>query len=308
MLEKYISPGDTVIVAVSGGPDSTALLYELAEWRAVKGELQIIVAHVNHGIRGKESDRDEKFVRALAQKHGLKFELKRVKLAGFSGQEERGRQIRREFFERLRQKYKARRIITAHTEDDQLETIVFNFLRGSGPAGLAGMKIANGFYLKPLLSMPKAEILAYLKSRKLKFCLDRTNAETRYSRNFIRRRILPLFKKINPNFRKTLLRNAETFRDIQEWLEKEAEVFLGGCFDGLSMTIPSRVFLALPTAVQKTALQMAFQKFTGSSYRLSSVKIDEIRRLLARNIGRKKIQLKKGIWVFLEKGKFRMSP
>jgi tRNA(Ile)-lysidine synthase len=164
IFTHHISPQDTLIVGVSGGPDSTALLdvtYKL--------QPNLIVAHINHGIRGKDSNHDEKFVRQLAKSYGLQCEIKRVKLTGQSGLEERGRNIRRAFFEKLRAKYKAKWILTAHTEDDQLETIVFNFLRGSGPAGLAGMKMMDGFYFKPLLTTPKSEILAYLKKKKLTY-------------------------------------------------------------------------------------------------------------------------------------------
>lgn len=307
---------DTLIVAVSGGPDSVALLDMVSGMRDGGSGTSIIVAHVNHGIRGFEADRDEKFVRVLAKKYGLKCEVKCVQLAGKTGQEEKGRKIRRDFFERLRKKYKARWILTAHTEDDQIETIVFNFLRGSGPAGLAGMQMVNGYYVKPLLGLSKAEILAYLKARKIKYCKDRTNEETHYRRNFLRKRILPLFKKINPNFRQTLIRNAQTFREIHEWLEKEATFTLRqaqgdnqqalGDRKRKDFSFSAKKILALPPAIQSAALQLLFQKFSRQSYRLPSKKISEIQRLLSRNIGRKRVGLGKGIWISLEKGQLKL--
>lgn len=299
ILEHHIDPADTLILGVSGGPDSTALLHALVDFSRTRN-VTLVAAHVNHGIRGAEADGDCTFVRELAKKYNIKCEVKRVKLAGKTHQEELGRNIRRDFFEKLRGKYKARWILTAHTQDDQLETIVLNFLRGSGPAGLAGMKMINGFYFKPLLRVSKKEILAYLKAHKLKFCKDRTNNDTRYRRNFLRKRILPLFSKINPNFRQTLLSNAQTFREIQEWMEEEAA--------RVTLPFSAKEFLRLPPAIQKTALQMAYRKFSAQHYRLSSVKIAEIQRLIARGIGQKKVPLGKHGWAVLEEGKITMKP
>lgn len=288
-LETHVKCGDALVVGVSGGPDSTALLDLLAEF-ARKTPCRIIVAHVNHGIRGREALHDEKFVEKLAEKYGFKFEPKRVKLAGKTGLEERGRDIRREFFEKLRIKYNAKWIITAHTQDDRIETIIFNFLRGSGPRGLAGMETVLGCYLKPLLAISKVEVLQYLKSRKLKFCVDSTNADTDFSRNFIRRNLAPLIEKINPSYKKTLLRNAEIFKEIDEWLRFEAQFFLeaqlrknrGGAFR-------AKDFMALPKALQQAVVQSSYRKFTGYPYQLPALKIEEILRMISRNIGKKKI-------------------
>ena len=224
-LVKYITFGDTLIVGVSGGPDSTFLLNALVEFSATV-PYKIIVAHVNHGIRGRKADRDEKFVKNLALQYGLKFEVKRVKLAGKNALEERGRNIRREFFEALCKKYRARWILTAHTQDDNVETIVFNFLRGCGLKGLAGMKVVNGFYLKPLLDIPKSEILKCLLHRKIKFCNDKTNKDIKFRRNFIRKKLVPNFKKINPFFSATILRNSEIFRELDDFVRLQARQFL----------------------------------------------------------------------------------
>lgn len=302
-LAQHVLTNDTLIVGVSGGPDSTALLDVLADFCKKRACGSLIVAHINHGIRGAEADRDEKFVRELAKSYGLRYEVKRVKLAGKTGLEERGRKIRREFFEKLRTKYKAKWILTAHTEDDQLETIIFNFLRGSGPAGLAGMKIANGFYLKPLLNTPKSEILAYLKSRKLAFRVDSMNNDTRLRRVFIRKKILPLLAKINPSFRKTLTRNAEIFRTLNEWTIGEADAFLDRHKYHSLFSFPRKDYLKLSRILRTAVLQRACQHFTSSSYRFPSVRITELERLVERNIGKKSIAVSRGKWVSLNKGK-----
>ncbi len=294
LLSRHILPHDSLIVGVSGGPDSVALLDVLC---SPSLHAHLIVAHVNHGIRGTASDADEKFVRKLAKSYGLKCEVKRVKLAGKMHQEELGRKIRRGFFEKLRIKHSAKWILTAHTRDDQIETIILNFLRGSGPAGLAGMKVRRSFYVKPFLKTPKAEILKYLKDKKLKFRTDATNNDTSYRRNFVRKKILPLFAKVNPSFRKTLLRNAATFRSLSVWTNRQAEQFLNG-----SDSFSAKEFQKLPLAMRRAVLQGSFQKFSKQSYRLSSVRIAEMLRLVQRNVGNKKIMLPGGGVFYLNTG------
>lgn len=300
IFTKYIDPGDTLILGVSGGPDSTALLHVLLEF-SNQTPCRIIVAHVNHGIRGRAADRDEKFVQKLTEEYHLTFEVKRVKLIGKSAIEERGRQIRRDFFEHLRKKYKARWILTAHTEDDQIETILFNFLRGSGPAGLAGMNLIDAYYLKPLLAIPKSEIFTYLTSRKLSFCRDRTNEDTRFRRNFIRKKILPLLERINFSFRKTLLRNRAIFAGIEAWMNFEARKFLKK-YHTHDFLFPLKAYEQLPEALQNAVIQEAYRLVMKSFYNLSFVKIQEITRLVARRIGNKKILCGRGKGFLLRKG------
>lgn len=307
----YIRSGDTLIVGVSGGPDSTALLHLLIEWRqqllVISSQLPItfVVAHVNHGIRGRAALRDEAFVRALAKSHKLKCEVKSVKLAGKSGLEERGRKIRREFFEKLRDKYNAKWILTAHTEDDQFETILLNFLRGSGPVGLAGMKIKKGAYLKPLLTTPKSEILAYLKIQKFKFCRDETNNDTKFRRNFIRKKILPLLLQVNPSLQKTLLRNSELFANVDAWIKKEAREFLEKHRKGLEL-FDRKDFEKLPEAIQCEVIQEAYRRATGTFYNISLVRVQEIRRMIEKGIGNKKIILPLGVFL-LNRGQLELQ-
>lgn len=329
---NHISTGDTLIVGVSGGPDSTALLNLLAEFsREVK--IKIVVAHVNHGIRGREADRDEDFVKSLAKKRGLKFEVLRVKLLGKAALEERGRQVRREFFEKLFKEYKARWIVTAHTQDDQIETIFMNFLRGSGPAGLKGMELAGRKYLKPLLDISKKEIFEYLKAQELKFCKDRTNEDTSFRRNFVRKKILPLIFSLgkperlakqmpfcaskttnNPDFRKTILRNGVLFGQIDKWLAAEAKNFLKrnarqrsrGRMQGNehgNALFHRAEFQKLPEAVKMAVIQEAYLKAKKTPYRLPFIKVGEILKMIEKGIGKKRIQCPGGGVFLLEKGK-----
>lgn len=307
ILEKYLGRCDIVVVGVSGGPDSTALLHLLKRF-SEKMSIHIIVVHVNHGIRGKAADRDEKFVEKMAKSLGLKFRVKRVRLKG-SHVEEKGREVRRSFFEKLQKQFGAKYILTAHTQDDQLETIVFNFLRGSGPAGLAGMKMSNSLYFKPLLEVSKKEILAYLKSQRQKFCTDATNNDTELSRNFIRKKIVPLFEKINPSFKKTVLNNSEIFAGIDDWLRDLAADFLKKNQKGQTL-FSLQAYEELPQIIQTAVIQQAYRGSLGvfkNSYNLPLVKVREVQRLLARRIGNKKIICDGGRTFLLKNSSLELS-
>lgn len=220
--EANLKPNETIIVGVSGGPDSTALLSALSLY-AKKYPLTVIVAHVNHGIRKIAASGDEAFVKKLAQQCNFKFVVKRVVLKG-SGLEEQGRKVRRKFFEQLAKKYGASAICTAHTKDDQLETILFNMIRGAYIGGMAGMRPVEQqrnspvAYMKPFLAVTKKEILAYLKKNKIKFCHDEMNDDTTYTRVYLRKKIIPLLQKINPSIAQTVSKNALLFQQLEDTL------------------------------------------------------------------------------------------
>jgi len=296
LLKAQLSPNDTVVVGVSGGSDSTALLHLMVRL-AKTYPLTIVVAHINHGLRGKASDADERWVRKLAGQLGCECEVKKISLSKKeSGLEEKGREARRAFFERCAAKRGAAAIITAHTEDDQLETMVFNFFRGSGPAGLAGMKVRSGLYLKPLLGVKKSELVSYLRRRKLSWRTDRSNTNLRFRRNLIRHKLLPVAEKINPSLRLTLLRNRTIFDELTSWLEAEAETFLEVHRRGLQY-FSRAAFLALPSALRAAVLRHTYAHATGANYALSQKRLAELERLLERGVGNKRIIVAGGEFV-----------
>lgn len=176
-MEVKIEPG-RYIVAVSGGVDSVVLLDLLARNK----NLDLIVAHFDHGIRDNSAD-DQVFVQELAKKYGLKYESERQEL-GINASEELARSKRYEFLNKIKDKYQAKKIITAHHADDYLETAIFNLLRGTGRRGLSSLK--SGDILRPLLNYKKSQILEYAKRNNLAWQEDETNEDTKYSRNKIR--------------------------------------------------------------------------------------------------------------------------
>ena len=215
-------------MAVSGGADSVVLLHLLVK----TGYRNLVVAHFNHQLRGKASDGDALFVKRLAKKFDLPFEIGEAdvrKLASLQkcSLETAARDARYAFFAKVANKHKTRFVTLAHHADDQVETCLFNFLRGSGIAGLAGMKpkskrIVDGVQLellRPLLSIPKEELLSYLKERKIRFREDATNAVADASRNKLRLKAIPLIEELlGPSFKGSIVRNALLLADEDDLL------------------------------------------------------------------------------------------
>src|SRR5574341_984150 len=169
--------GDTVLVAVSGGPDSVALLHALGDLKRVLN-LFLVVTHLNHGLRGRESDREAKFVARLARKLGLLCEIEKTTIEKIAGEslQDTARKVRYTFLEKVAQKHHAAEIAVGHTADDQAETILMRFLRGSGRRGLGGIppvrKIGTMRIIRPLLGVSREDIIEYLREKKVRFVTD----------------------------------------------------------------------------------------------------------------------------------------
>lgn len=196
-------PGDCLIVGVSGGADSVALLDLLATLPDFP--LTLLVAHLNHCLRGDESDGDELFVQQLAARYQLPCELRRVDIRQLARQqqislEEAGRTARYAFFDELRTRYSANAIAVAHHSDDQAETLLLRLLRGAGTTGLSAMAPLNrGGVIRPLLGISRQELREYLTARGLVFREDSSNSDQAYLRNRIRHELLPLLQGYNPS-------------------------------------------------------------------------------------------------------------
>lgn len=203
-LRQYslFSQGDRIAVGVSGGADSVALLRFLAALRPQFGWV-LVVCHIHHGLRGAEADRDECFVRALAEQLGLPCAVSRIDAAALAlrdhiSVEEAGRMARYAFFAQTAGE--GGRIATAHTLDDSIETVLMNLVRGTGLRGLCGIPRIRGNIVRPLLDCTRAEVEDYLGALGQPYCTDSTNLTDDYTRNRIRHDILPRLCELNPNF------------------------------------------------------------------------------------------------------------
>jgi len=235
MQFALISKKKRLLVAVSGGADSVALLHLLLE----AGYKNLVVAHFDHGLRGGTANADARFVGRLAAKLSLDFEVGSGDVRKLSKDEKlsmetAARQARYGFLAAVAKKHRTRSVVLAHHADDQVETCFFQFLRGSGAAGLAGMKsrsqrTISGItltLLRPLLSISKHRLLDYLKERKVRHREDASNAVANASRNKLRLRVLPLIEKLfGSSFRASIVRNAAIFADEEDFLSNLALPF-----------------------------------------------------------------------------------
>jgi tRNA(Ile)-lysidine synthase len=225
LLEK----GERVIVGVSAGVDSMVLLHLLNAYREAF-DLSLIVAHVNHGLRPEESEKEAKLVQKESARFGLPFEYGQFnvkefqKLAGLSPQDG-ARRIRFHFFYHLLQKHHAQKIALGHNAEDQVETLMIRLIRGSGLQGLKGMlPIREGRVIRPLLEVWRGEIQSFAIEKKIPFLLDSSNLKNGYLRNRIRLTLIPLIEReYQSNFREILLRTSNILREEDDYLERGAE-------------------------------------------------------------------------------------
>lgn len=250
----------TYVAAVSGGVDSTVLLHLLHRQRPT---LKVVVAHVEHGIRGEASQADARFVRALARRFGYPFELLEAGL-GAEASEERARHVRYEFLRRICNTHQAVGIITAHHQDDVLETIALNVLRGTGWRGLCSLR-STRHTLRPLLHVPKRDIEAYARTHRIAWCHDSTNDSDRYLRNRLRRKIA---SNLDSPRRARLLELWRAQCELRVEIEREAaDVYRRAViFEHGDWVELSRYFLSMvPPAVCDELLRLAALKVGGRS-------------------------------------------
>ncbi|MDP1675946.1 MAG: tRNA lysidine(34) synthetase TilS [Bacteroidota bacterium] len=237
-----LQPGQKIIVAVSGGIDSMVMLNLLVQLQQL-WKLEIVVAHVNFQLRGKESDGDEQLVKKMAKEFGLPFysEQTNAKLIAKKQKrsvQEAARDIRYSFFDTLKKSLQADTIATAHNANDNAETMLINLLRGSGLDGLAGIPPRRNDIVRPLLSITRKEIEQYAKTQKVKFRNDSSNAKDDYTRNFLRNVIIPqLEQRINPSLNETLLNEAEVFRAAANFTGRTTDTAFADCVSASTVDV-----------------------------------------------------------------------
>ncbi len=286
-----------LLVGVSGGPDSVALLQFLVEHRArtrlPAGGLH--VAHVNHGLRGAESDADAAFVRESAGALGLPFSGASVDPGTAPGRspEERARTLRYRALAAMAAAAGASRLAVAHTADDQAETILFRLVRGAGLRGLSGMRPHGRVHglevVRPLLATTREQVLDYLRRRGIAFRLDLTNESLDMSRNFLRHEILPRLRdRLNPAVRDALLRSGALVAEADAYLEARARRALPRVLRArepgkIALDAPS--LLLYPKVLQKYVFRCALRELNGEVLDLSASHIEALLTLLRSSTG-----------------------
>ncbi len=291
-----------LLVGVSGGPDSACLLHTLLQLKDGLG-IKLHVAHLNHLLRGAESDADADYVARLAQRLGVPLALERRDVRAYRARrhcslEEAGREVRYAYFAEVCQAIGSDRVAVGHTADDQVETILMHLLRGSGLSGLRGMqpsspwRAANGFQLKvlrPLLETSREETEAYCAAQGLEPRQDSSNRSPAHLRNRIRSELIPLLQRYNPNIKAALLRTASSAQADHQFLQQE----LSRVWEGIAteeqngIVLDNKAFSSLQPSLKRHLLRATLEQLLGSLDDISSAHIESLVKAMSRPAGKR---------------------
>lgn len=308
---ELIKNGDKIVIGVSGGPDSIALLDVLIKLQS-KIKFNIIVAHINHMIRDEAID-DQKYVEQYCKNKNIPCFVKQEKVEELAkqekiGTEEAGRNLRYNFFNEVLEKTNSNKIATAHTKNDNAETVLMNILRGTGTSGLKGIKAKrDDKYIRPLIECERKEIEEYCSENNLEPRIDKTNMENIYTRNKIRNLLIPYIQKeFNPNIIEALNRlsqissieneyletkTIETYEEIKEEETKEQIILNLKKFNNQDVVIKNRIVL------------YTINRLFGSSSGIEKIHLQDIIKLCSNNIGNKFLIPNKKVKILVKNGK-----
>ena len=285
-ITGLISPGDKVLVAVSGGADSLALLYLLEQFSKELG-YELFVAHLNHLARGKESEEDASFVEKEANKFSLPVFIDKIdveKCGLKSSFQESARILRYQFLEDVLTSIKGNKIALGHTADDRIETVLMNFLRGTGLRGLAGIPEARGHVVRPILSCTRSEIEGFLDGQNLIYRTDSSNNETKYLRNKIRHEVIPFLKTFNPDISGNLLGLAEIARGEEQWMSEKTRELYSQLVTNKNGDLCFEIteFENQPLAMKRRLIRESFYRLNGSLREITALHVQQVLNLFSR--------------------------
>ena len=304
-----LQPEDTVLVAVSGGADSVALVHIL-QTLAPFYSIRLGIAHLDHGLRGNDAERDARFVADLADEFNLQCHIKKVDVERYRHRrklslEEAGRRVRYEFYESTAIRHGYSKIALGHHADDNAESVLMFLIRGSGPTGMSGIPpIRNNKIIRPLIRLTRHQTKEYLDEKSLAHISDSSNLDNRFLRNRIRNQLIPELKEAyNPGIIRNLNRLADIFRKEKEWLESIIEPIFKQVVtlsDREGIELSRAAFGEFPEAVQRRVVRKAIAAVKGDLRRISFSHIDAVIRLAISGPKRGALDLPDRIKVGLE--------
>lgn len=312
-IKKYnlIENGDKLVLGVSGGPDSIAMLNILNEIKMdekIDLNFNIVVAHINHMIREEAAD-DEKFVKDFCKKKNIEFYAKSIdvqKLANTNkiGTEEAGRNVRYKFFNEVLKKTNSNKVAIAHNKNDKAETIIMNFMRGSGISGLKGIEEKREKYIRPLIECERIEIERYCDEQKLNPRIDKTNFENEYTRNKIRNVVIPYVKKeFNPNIVDTLNRLSELVREEEKYIDKQVKESYSDLMleeNKEQIILDLKKFNQQEKVIKSRLVLYTIMRLFNTSRGIEKIHVEDIIKLCNNNIGNKYLTPNKNIKVLVK--------
>jgi tRNA(Ile)-lysidine synthase len=297
-----VARGDRVVVAVSGGADSACLLDVLHRLEGAL-DMTLTVAHFDHGLRPEADNYETEFVRDLAASLHLNVVVKKADPPldpGSASLEEKARELRYGFLREVKEGCGAQNIATGHTLNDQAETVLMRLLRGSGPAGLSGIRpVRRNGIIRPLIELTREEILSYLRQRQLEYVTDASNFEPTYLRNRIRLNLLPQLKTYQPRIIEILGRTADIARADNRWLDEQAKTWISewGEMSSDGAILPISGFSELPEALKNHVVREALKITTGSLRRIGLAHIEAIKRLTSSGRPQARVTLPDGLLI-----------
>ncbi|MGD9234342.1 MAG: tRNA lysidine(34) synthetase TilS, partial [Desulfobacterales bacterium] len=301
-IETYgmLEPKDSVIIGVSGGPDSVALLHVLF-LIASRFSLKLGVAHLNHCLRRNDSDKDAQFVEVLAKKYDLpcythKKDVLKYQIENKLSLEEAARRVRYTFLNNVADTMQYNKIAVGHHSDDNAELILMNLFRGSGTQGLSGIPpVRDHKIIRPLIELNRSELIAFLSQNKLEYVSDESNTDTKYLRNRVRHDLIPLIKTAyNPNISETLNRLSSIIRSEEEWIDDVVHPFYEKTLLGvqknciiLSVSMLNRYHPAL----QRRIIRTTIEKIKGDLRRIRFVNVNSVIGLIEKGSAYGKVDL-----------------
>jgi len=320
--EQHLVPGQPkLVVAVSGGPDSVCLLHILVQLREKLG-IRLHVAHLNHQLRGAESDADAEYVADLARQLGIPATIESRDVKAYQARqrlslEEAAREVRYTFLAQVADSTGADRVAVGHTVDDHIETILMHLIRGTGTRGLRGLQPSGQWpsrgssltVIRPLLQISRQETADYCHQHQLMPRIDTSNLSLSPLRNRIRQQLLPLLQSYNPQVAEALLRTARIAADDLAFLDKEVARLWGDIAreQKNSIIFDKSKFLKLPSALQRYLLRSSIEKLLGNLKDIETRHIEELMEALNKPAG-KRISLPDGLIFSIEYDKYLLGP
>lgn len=301
---SLISAGDTIIVALSGGPDSVCLFDILYKLNG-KLSFKLIACHFNHKMRGKASNQDEKFVKEFCAKRGVECLIGTVEQGIALKSEESAREARYSFFEKILKQGRGAKVALAHNSNDLSETFILRLIRGAGLRGLRSIPRSRKNFIRPLLDFTRAEIETYLNENNIEYRIDKTNQNIKYARNFVRLKIVPLLARLNPNILSTIANAVVAIDDDYDFILKEAKKAFASILlhqEKNTIELSYHGWKLLHPALQRMVLRVALEE-VADLIDITNIQLSEIIELLKKGVGRKYKVLPHSLRIALISGK-----
>lgn len=298
-----LTTGETVVVAVSGGPDSVALLHVLSRLQE-RLDLQLVVAHLNHCLRGAESLADAQFVRDLARMWQLEVHVATRDVQAYARQrgvsaQVAAREVRYNFLAEIAVQTGASKVALGHHADDQAETILLHLIRGAGAGGLVGMlPVREDFFIRPLLGVRRSAIVRYCQEHNLATRQDSSNTSPKYLRNRLRLELAPILENYNPNWVESVNRLGEILREEDDYLEQQAHLLYQRCklaSRAGTILLDRRILQTSHRAMTQRLIRKSWSEITGDRSDLEYKHIDRILAIIKSGGRQRQIHLPRGI-------------